>query len=343
MTKQLENIVRRIKRAQAELKWLGPELPQSGWKVLVIHEVQVGDDGIPRFRSGADESGYIEPDHGLVVGCSAGLHAPVVCDEAAESILAVPIFDQRSYDPSPVLRSVLGVACYQCGLSAETVIKDDRLHDIAGKYAEIFSDATLDESPMHPQDGLGLNWPSRPIIDRCKALLDNPPRRVIAEIIAKALRAGMVSRVPTGASLSAAQSQLRAELGRRFGESVAKLLQPAFDALFRGDFGRPARINDWSAFKSAVESGVAAEDITETLSKESLATVTRILLRQAPERFLTAIFPEGAVIVDGLKRNWREFRRAYFAKDSDIAEYIHVMLLREDSATYLETLRSGPY
>jgi hypothetical protein len=367
MTQQLDNIMFRIKRARDELTSSRRDSPESGWRVLVFFDLQIGADGIPRFARIADENGDVRAYRDLAAGCAAGLHAPVACDQtsmptdlgeqerppssAGKSLYAVPILDREFYDPSPVMRPVLGVASFECPFSIETLIQDRRLQAFAASYAEIFSDVIRGENHFPPQDGPDLNWPTRQIIDRCNELLDDPPRSLIAEIIGKFLHES-VSRAPFGTPLNTVKSQLRADLGRRFGEPIARELQPALDFWFLSATPQRSMLGslvsaaiygmdslNLNALKSAVESGVAGQAMVQSLSKEQLANLTDVLLRQVPERFLPALLRDGRVIIDSQRSTWREFRPGCLAKETDLSEYIRIMRLREASASYLATMR----
>ncbi|MCI0560882.1 MAG: hypothetical protein MN733_20550, partial [Nitrososphaera sp.] len=58
-------------------------------------------------------------------------------DSKRGSIYAIPVFRPDMYDPSPIMRPLLGVACFASDLSTEQIIRNIDLHVFAERFAGI--------------------------------------------------------------------------------------------------------------------------------------------------------------------------------------------------------------
>jgi len=69
-------------------------------------------------------------------------------DAKKSSIYAVPVFRPDMYDPSPIMRPLLGVACFASDLSTEQVIRNTDLHSFAGRFAGIAENQITDDKKV---------------------------------------------------------------------------------------------------------------------------------------------------------------------------------------------------
>ena len=65
-------------------------------------------------------------------------------DTKKGAIYAIPVFRPDMYDPSPIMRPLVGVACFASDLLMERVLHNSDLHMFAGRFARIAANEIID-------------------------------------------------------------------------------------------------------------------------------------------------------------------------------------------------------
>lgn len=139
--------------------------PQAG---QLGHDVQ--PEQLQLLGRTNDKNGEAEIFYRVVSSVTAGRHMVVISDlqklanamqlnaapllQELKTILTVPVFNPRVFQPSPVTRPVLGVLAFGCNLMTEDLVRNYKLHLVAQKYAGLVAKSMLDLANRARQDNL---------------------------------------------------------------------------------------------------------------------------------------------------------------------------------------------